>query len=92
MLTAAPDEDSRIMPVPGGGFEQAYNAQAAVATGSQLVVATDVVQAANDKEQVAPMLAALAALPEAHHTLAKATQHQCERLPHASAEALHKPL
>ena len=26
------DEDSRIMPVAGGGFEQAYNAQAAVAT------------------------------------------------------------
>jgi hypothetical protein len=53
------------MPGPGGGFEQAYNAQAAVATGSLLVVAGDVVQAANDKEQVAPMLAALAALPEA---------------------------
>jgi hypothetical protein len=26
------DEDSRIMPVAGGGFEQCYNAQAAVAT------------------------------------------------------------
>ncbi|CCV14384.1 IS1182 family transposase [Mesorhizobium sp. STM 4661] len=59
------DEDSRIMPGPGGGFEQAYNAQAAVATGSLLVVANDVVQAANDKEQIAPTLAALAALPEA---------------------------
>ncbi len=34
------DEDSRIMPVPGGGFEQAYNAQAAVDTDSMLVVAT----------------------------------------------------
>lgn len=59
------DEDSRIMPGPCGGFEQAYNAQAAVATGSLLVVATDVVQAANDKEQLVPTLAALAALPEA---------------------------
>ena len=58
------DEDLRIMPGPGGGFEQAYNAQAAVATGSLLVVATDVVQAANDKEQIAPTLAALAALAE----------------------------
>ena len=28
------DEDSRIMPVAGGGFEQSYNAQAAVAAGS----------------------------------------------------------
>src|SRR5450432_896871 len=59
------DEDSRIMPVAGGGFEQCYNAQAAVAAGSLLVVAADVVQATNDKQQVQPMLEALAALPEA---------------------------
>ncbi len=58
------DEESRIMPVPGGGFEQCYNAQAAVAAGSLLVVATDVVQAANDKRQIEPMLGKLAALPE----------------------------
>ena len=54
------DEESRIMPVSGGGFEQAYNAQAAVATGSLLVVACDVVQAPNDKQQITPMLATLA--------------------------------
>ena len=59
------DEDSRIMPVPGGGFEQCYNAQAAVAAGSLLVVAGDVVQAPNDKQQIKPMLAALGGLPEA---------------------------
>jgi len=58
------DEESRIMPVAGGGFEQCYNAQAAVATGSLLVVATDVVQAPNDKGQVEPMLEKIAALPE----------------------------
>ena len=58
------DEESRIMPVPGGGFEQCYNAQAAVAAGTLLVVATDVVQASNDKQQVTPMLAKLDALPE----------------------------
>ena len=57
------DEDSRIMPVPGGGFEQCYNAQAAVAAGSLLVVATDVVQATNDKQQIEPMLGKLGALP-----------------------------
>src|SRR4051795_357413 len=50
------DEASRIMPVAGGGFEQCYNAQAVVAAGSLLVVAADVVQAANDKQQLAPML------------------------------------
>jgi transposase len=58
------DEESRIMKVPGGGFEQCYNAQAAVAAGSLLVVANDVVQATNDKQQVAPMLVRLNALPE----------------------------
>jgi transposase len=58
------DEDSRIMKVAGGGFEQCYNAQAMVATGSLLVVATDVVQAANDKQQLQPMLGKLCAMPE----------------------------
>ena len=52
------------MPVAGGGFEQCYNAQAAVAAGSLLVVATDVVQAPNDKQQLEPMLNKVAALPE----------------------------
>jgi transposase len=59
------DEDSRIMPVAGGGFDQSYNAQAAVAAGSLLVVATDVVQAPNDKQQVEPMLEKIGGLPEA---------------------------
>ena len=59
------DEDSRIMPMAGGGFEQAYNAQAAVAAGSMLVVAADVVQAANDKQQIVPTLEQLARLPKA---------------------------
>jgi transposase len=58
------DEESRIMPVAGGGFEQCYNAQAAVAADSLLVVAADVVQAPNDKQQLEPMLSKLAALPE----------------------------
>ena len=50
------DEQSRIMPVAGGGFEQCYNAQAVVAAGGLLVVAADVVQAPNDKRQLSPML------------------------------------
>jgi transposase len=58
------DEDSRIMPVPGGGFDQSYNAQAVVAAGSLLVVAPEVTQATNDKEQLAPMIEKLKALPK----------------------------
>jgi transposase len=58
------DEDSRIMPVAGGGFEQCYNAQAVVAADSLLVIAPDVVQAPNDKQQMAPMLEKIDALPE----------------------------
>lgn len=57
------DEDSRIMPVAGGGFEQCYNAQAAVAAGSLLVVVADVVQAPNDKQQIEPMLDKIGTLP-----------------------------
>ena len=58
------DEDSRIMKVAGGGFDQCYNAQAVVATGSLLIVAAAVTQAANDKEQLMPMIEKLQALPQ----------------------------
>jgi transposase len=59
------DEESRIMPVSGGGFEQAYNAQAAVDAATMLIVATGVTQAPNDKEQIEPMLKTLNAQAEA---------------------------
>jgi IS5 family transposase len=58
------DEDSRIMKVAGGGFDQCYNAQAVVATGSMLIVATEVTQAANDKGQLLPMVQKLQELPK----------------------------
>jgi hypothetical protein len=58
------DEDSRIMPVAGGGFDQCYNAQAVVAVESLLVIAVEVVLAPNDKQQIAPMLGKINALPE----------------------------
>ena len=57
------DEDSRIMPVAGGGFDQCYNAQVAVATGSLLIVAHGLTQAANDKQQLKPMIDQLKELP-----------------------------
>jgi hypothetical protein len=42
------------MPMPDGGFDQCYNAQVVVAAGSLLVVADNVVQAPNDKQQLEP--------------------------------------
>ena len=59
------DADSRIMPATGKGFEQSYNAQAAVDTQSMLVVAINIAQVATDKQQVEPMLDMLADLPGA---------------------------
>ena len=52
------------MPVAGGGFEQCYNAQAVVDTETMLVLVPQVTQAANDKQQVVPMVEQLQALPE----------------------------
>ena len=51
------DEESRIMKVSGGGFDQCYNAQAVVDTESMLILASHVTQATNDKEQITPMVA-----------------------------------
>jgi len=58
------DQESRIMPTSGGGFEQCYNAQAAVDTDTMLVVAPTVTQAPNDKREIAPVLDKVRALPE----------------------------
>ena len=58
------DTDSRIMKATGKGFEQAYNAQAAVDTETMLVVGEQLTQAPNDKQQVEPMLERLQVLPE----------------------------
>ncbi|MEY2633182.1 MAG: Orf3 like transposase, partial [Pseudomonadota bacterium] len=58
------DEASRIMKVAGGGFDQCYNAQGVVDTESMLVVASEVTQACNDKEQIEPMVAKIQSLPE----------------------------
>ena len=57
------DEESRIMKVSDGGFDQCYNSQIAVDMDSMLIVATGTVQACNDKQQVVPMLEQLGALP-----------------------------
>lgn len=52
------DSESRIMPSSEnkGSFVQAYNCQAAVDDKEQIIVAEDVTQQANDKQQAVPML------------------------------------
>ena len=50
------DPESRIMPTRGGGFEQCYNAQAAVDADAQVIVACDVVATSADMAQLLPML------------------------------------
>jgi transposase len=51
------DPHSRIMKDGrSGGFEQAYNAQAAVDSHAQIIVAADITQEVNDKQQLVPML------------------------------------
>lgn len=52
------DPDSRIMPdgANKGSFVQGYNAQAAVDSEAQVIVAADLVQATNDKQQLVPMV------------------------------------
>ncbi len=58
------DGDSRIMPVSGGGFEQAYNAHASVDMGTMLIVGNHISQNTNDKQEVEPALEELNPLPE----------------------------
>jgi transposase len=52
------DPESRIMPDGGrkGSFVQAYNAQIAVDSAGQIIVAAEITQESNDKQQLAPML------------------------------------
>lgn len=57
------DEQSRIMPVSGGSFEQSYNAQAGVDTETMMVITRHVSQASNDKREVVPTLEQIVALP-----------------------------
>jgi transposase len=69
------DPESRIMKDGATkGFEQAYNAQAAVDSTAQIIVAAAITQEANDKQQLQPML--------------EKVKENCGRLPEkASADA-----
>jgi IS5 family transposase len=58
------DEESRIMPTSGGGFVQAYNAQAAVDMDSRIIIENHVTQNTNDKKELSPALDNIEKLPE----------------------------
>lgn len=99
------DPESRIMPVSGGGFEQAYNAQVGVDHGSRLIVENHVSQHPNDKQELQPALAGIEQLPEqlgqVNHLLAdngyfsEANVKDCERASItpllATGRAVHHP-
>lgn len=89
------DGDSRIMPVAGGGFEQAYNAQATVTMGSLLIVGAPVTQHPNDVQELEPALAGLATLPATLGTVDRRVAdsgyfsgHNVERVVEAGIEPL----
>jgi len=89
------DDESRIMKVAGGGFEQCYNAQAVVDTESLLVVVAYVTQAVNDKQQIQPALEQIKALPEglnAPKTLLADSGYHSEQNVEASLNAAVEPL
>jgi transposase len=50
------DPDSRIMPTASGGFDQCYNAQAAVDEGSQLIVAAQLINSSSEYAILLPMV------------------------------------
>jgi hypothetical protein len=51
------DPDSHIMPAPGGKhFDQTYNAQAAVDSAHQVIVAAGITDEPTDKKQTKPMM------------------------------------
>jgi len=52
------------MPTSGKGFDQTYNAQAAVDLETMLIVESHVSQSSNDKQEVLPTVEGLNSLPE----------------------------
>lgn len=58
------DEESRIMPTSGGGYEQSYNAQVGVDVDTHLIVEQHVTQHTNDKQEIEPILEALGEPPD----------------------------
>lgn len=78
------DEESRIMPVKGGAFDQCYNAQASVDIESMMVLTTDVTTHTNDKKEIAPAIIEFEKLDddiaEVNNMLADTGYHSAENI------------
>ena len=61
------------MPTSGGGFVQAYNAQAAVDMDSRIIIKNHVSQNTNDKKELSPALDQMETLPESVGKVDKVT-------------------
>ena len=85
------DPESRILKSSSEGFVQAYNAQIAVEPVMQLIVGQAVTQAANDKEQVEPMVEAIEAQSGQRPTEMLADNGYCSEKNLAYLEAAQKP-
>jgi len=101
------DEESRIMPTSGGGFEQAYNAQAAVDMDTMVVVATGLSHNPNDKRELEGVVETLTKLPDelgevekvvadtgyfSEHNVKVCEQHQLQPLISHGRQPHHPPL
>ena len=64
------DEESRIMPTSGGGYEQCYNAQASADHDSRLILHSHVTQNTNDKQEIIPTMKWYATHPQLKSTTA----------------------
>ena len=58
------DEESRIMPISGGGFGQCYNAQACVDIDSMLIVTNHLTIRTNDKKEIVTTIESIKILPK----------------------------
>jgi transposase len=67
------DSESRIMPTSQNGWQQGWNAQAAVDMDTHLIIGGHISQAPNDKQELEPALATLDGLPEELGTLERVT-------------------
>ena len=85
------DPESRIMKSSSEGFVQAYNAQIAVEPAMQWIVGQAVTQAANDKEQVEPMVQAIEAQSGQRPTEMLADNGSCSEKNLAYLESAQQP-